>query len=166
MLMIGWGAFAQDQDTHIIDGRIIYQHVFDGALDNPLVFLENLRGISNVRETDGALFADWRIESQSLRASMRAVGLNAMNTMIFLSRPDHSAQVQLEIKDGRYRVTVSDIICRFESDDISDAPIETFCIRNNGNVRANQFRQTRDIYNHLATTLFSGQAVTPTNDDW
>lgn len=57
MLMIGWGAFAQDQDTHIIDGRIIYQHVFDGALDNPLVFLENLRGISNVRETDGALEA-------------------------------------------------------------------------------------------------------------
>lgn len=166
MLMIGWGAFAQDQDTHIVDGRIIYQHVFDGALDNPLVFLENLKGISNVRETDGAFFADWQIENLELRSAMRAVGLTYMKTMLFLSKPDHSAQVQIQVREGRYRVTVSDVMCRFESETVSDEPIETYCLKPNGQARPKQFGQTRDIYNHLATSLFSGQAVTPTNDDW
>lgn len=169
LLMVAFStklAFAQDLDTHIVDGRLIYQHVFKGDLERPLSFIETLKGISNVRELDGVFYGDWYIHNQELRAAMRAVGLTYLQTMIFLSQPEHSSQVKFEVREGRYRVTVSDILCRFESETVSDTPIETYLLKSNGQTRPKQFGQTRDIYNYLATSLFSGHATTPTNDDW
>ena len=45
---------AQGVDTHVKDGRVVYQHVFEGVIENPLETIENWPGVDNVRDLDGA----------------------------------------------------------------------------------------------------------------
>ena len=75
---------AQDPDTHVADGRVLYQHVFEGVIENPLETIENWPGVDNVRDLDGAYFADISIHGLTdVKRISPQLGLNWANTMIF-----------------------------------------------------------------------------------
>lgn len=157
---------AQDLDTQVKDGRIFYQHVFDGAIENPLEFIENLKGVSNVRELNGAYFGDLQVLQTDVKSIMPQLGLRWANTMIFLQSADSKSQVQIEIKDNRYRVTVSDILLDFTDPTMgSDQPLELYNFKKNGDLRPKQWGQTKLVYDYLLNDWFNARAIQE-EDDW
>jgi len=158
--------YAQDLDTHVKDGRILYQHVFDGAIENPLEFIENLKGVGNVRELNGAYFGDVRVLQTDVKSIMTQVGLRWANTMIFLQSADSKSQVQIEVKEDRYRVTVSDILLDFTNPSMgSNKPLELYNLKKNGDLRPKQWDQTKLVYDYLFNDWFSGPK-TIESEDW
>ena len=81
---------AQDFDTHVKDGRIVYQHVFEGVIENPLKTIENWPGVDNVRDLNGAFFGDLTFRGADVIRVSPELGLTWGNTMIFLRAADTS----------------------------------------------------------------------------
>ena len=145
---------AQGVDTHVKDGRILYQHVFDGAIENPLEFIENLKGVGNVRELNGAYFGDVRVLQTDVKSIMTQVGLRWANTMIFLQSADSKSQVQIEVKEDRYRVTVSDILLDFTNPSMgSDKPLELYNLSNDPGETTNLANSAKAKFNEMSAAL-------------
>lgn len=164
--------YAQDVDTHVKDGRILYQHVFEGHIENPLETIENWSGVDNVRDLDGSFFGDLTFRGADVIRVSPELGLTWGNTMIFLRSADTKAQIQIEIRDGRYRVTASEFLVHHSSKTGPFAgsvdPIELYCIKKNGDTRPKQWNQTKLVYDYLLNELCSGKAkpIVDPSDDW
>jgi len=93
---------------------------------------------------------------------MPEVGLGWGQTMIFLQTADNKGQIQIEVKDGRYRVTASDFVSHHTSmtrvfKGVFD-PIELYLIKKNGDVRPKQFAQTKLLFDAILSEVSSGKA--------
>lgn len=65
-------------------------------------FETQYRQYDNVRDLDGAFFGDLIFRDIDVKRVSPELGLTYMNTMVFLRQADTKAQVQVEIRDGRY----------------------------------------------------------------
>lgn len=158
--------FSQDRQTHVVDGSIVYQHVFEGELTNPLEFLENIKGVTNVRSLDGAMFGSVRVVQSDIKRSMTSLGMTWGKTPIFLQASDVVCQVQLEKREGRYRITLTDIVLHY-IDPIYGPPEPpgAYVIKKNGTLRTKLFETTKNLYDEVFTNLFSAKNEL-NNDDW
>ena len=163
---------AQDLDTHVKDGRVVYQHVFEGVIENPLETIENWPGVDNVRDLDGAFFADVTIRESDVKRVSPELGLNWGNTMIFLRTAINTGQLQIQVKEGRYRVAASDFVVKHTSPSGPLAgrvdAIEVYCVKKNGDTRVEKFRQTKLVYDAILNEVCSGKTrpLIDPSDDW
>ena len=162
-------ATAQEDQMHIRDGRIVYQKVFEGELDNPLEYLENLRGVSNVRNLNGAFFSDGVISNDEVRRGMTDVGMRGGTTPIFLQATNIRCQIQLEKREGRYRVTVTDIMLEWVSPTAltdGDETIDGYVLKRSGAIKPKIFQTTKTLYDQVFLNLFAPPETAPSTDDW
>jgi hypothetical protein len=101
-------------------------------------------------------------------ADWRALGHNEMTTPIYVVRTMILAEVVIELKPGRYRVTVKNIrLEQLYDDPISKAGeityLRTFAINRNGDFKSAFLKQPVEIYQGTFERLFSPPA---SSDDW
>ena len=161
-------AAAQNDQLHVKDGQVLYQKVFNGEPDNPLAYLENIRGMSNVRNLNGAIFSDGLISNGALKKGITDSGLRRSATPIFLQNSSVTCQIQLEKREGRFLVTVSEMALEWVDGpfkgDVDN--IEVYVLKRSGEVKTKLFQTTKILYDKVFDDLFSPQDTTPSTDDW
>lgn len=160
-------AEAQDEGIQVSDNRVIYQRVFEGDIESGFDFLESIQGMQDVRESETGAFGTLMIYQSIAKRNLSEVGLSWANAMIFLQGGDVEAKVQLDSRDGRFRVTVSDFRGPLNNPTYTPSLFEVYILKKNGTIRSKQFEQTKLLYDHLFGMLFNPeQPVIESDDDW
>jgi hypothetical protein len=100
-------AQSSDINFKLIDGNIAWQKVYDNPVDINTYFakIKSTSSINNVELSNEVIFG----EINQLSHEYKQAGLKWASTAIYVSGMLTNAKFRVEFKDGRYRVTVSDI---------------------------------------------------------
>ena len=161
-------AVAQVEQTHVKDGRVLYQNVFEGDVLNPLEFLEKLKYVDEVREMNGTFFGTVTIRESAVKQAMPALDMRWGSTGLFLQGATTQGQVQIEAREGRYRITITDFIVDFANPQLGDdREMEIYCVKKDGSIRAKNFDQVKKMYDYLFSDWFKFEQETEVeSDDW
>lgn len=105
----------------------------------------------------------------NLGADYKGAGYSEMKTPIYVSRYLISGNIAIDIKPGRYRVRLTDIMLEKKySDALSKqgekSTLDSYAIKSNGvDFRGMFLKAPADIYNHTFSQEFT---FTKVNDDW
>jgi hypothetical protein len=94
-------------DFSIDNGSVIWQKVYDTPITSEsAVKMLHDGPITNIEQHDGYLTG----EIENLSLDSKGAGMKLMTTPFYISGSNYDAKVRIEIKDGRYRVSISNII--------------------------------------------------------
>lgn len=166
-LLSSVNGFSQGDGLYFENSSIMYQRVFEGELTNPVLFLESIQGTKEVRSTNDVFFCEIQVSEVEIESSMKEIELSKGSTAVFLQDAEYKMKVKLELKEGRYRVTVSEFECDLKKAQLKDGAIEQYIVKNNGDIRPKQFQQAQKIFNHIFQERFEHKVnSSPGGDDW
>ena len=150
------------QDNFLKDrGQVIWQRVFENDTDIDRVEL-NLRSKGCFRDfysQDGLVTA----ELYGLRLNIEGAGYKRMSVPIYLPNGIFSAFVKVQIKEGRYRVTVSRIW--YHIDRMGDTALESMALNDDGKIEDKFLGAPAKILNYNFFSLFCNLGETD-DDEW
>ena len=129
LTLIGLGLGAQTpEDYHfqLKEGRIIWQQVYESPADSTAVldFVFGSGNFSDIAEISSGI----SVTIPPRRVDIRAAGLKAGSVSMYIINYTFTAHGMMEIRPGRYRVTVD--LIRFQSQ--PDLPLEAYALDRRG----------------------------------
>jgi hypothetical protein len=155
--LIAFSVLGQESGLKIDNKSTVYQKTFQGKIDNPIKFTEELKHIDGIRLIDNIIYGEISIPNSEVKKSIYNVGKKPLNTIIFILRTSVKAQIKIEIKDDRYRVTLSEIDLKF----IDEYPFEgevnqlnEYTLNKKGEIRNRTFKEAKLVYDELFERYF------------
>ncbi len=164
-LLLGFSALGQEpSDYHfIIDesaGSVIWQRVYDGECDVAEVAQALLAAPAfNINSFDDSVACDYRFED----LAYKSLGYTWGGRSIFVRHPQ-VAHVVVQVKPGRYRVTVSNITCHI--DGVGDLPLDNMSVVHTGDYSPKYRTITMHILDYNYSRAFARLASSDLGDDW
>lgn len=165
LCLSGWVAIAQEPADYnfIIDEAaktVIWQKVYDGSCSTDNVLQAMLAGkASNLNSFEGSVTCDYFFQS----LEYKDLGYTFMNRSMFVRHPT-DAHVVIQIKDGRYRVTVSNIVCHIDS--VGDRELNSMSTIHTGDYTPKYRKITMHILDYNFDRVFGRLASPPLDDNW
>ena len=143
--VISFAAFAQDADTYYFaadDGKIFWRCIYDTEMNQPEILsrMETSTEVADIVSRDGKITC--RILPHHINYKGAGVPQAAAVGLLVLS--EMSASATIDIKEGRYRVTVDNFV--FETTQTTTAihagdrhPIEFYYLGRKGDIKGNFF---------------------------
>ena len=141
------------------NGKIYWQKVFEDSrsAESVLTSIMAAGSFSGLLESEGQ--ASFHIDQRPV--DVVALGYKRMMVPIYTATYDFSGQATLQFQEGRYRVTVQDIIL---SNPEGTQPIETWAVSRGMMTRG--FAATpSELYDKFLSGLF-GPSTSPLDEDW
>lgn len=141
------------------NGRIYWQKVFEDSrsAESVLTSIMASGSFSGLLESEGQ--ASFHIDHRPV--DVVALGYKRMMVPIYTATYDFSGQATLQFQEGRYRVTVQDIIL---SNSDGTQPIETWAV-SRGMMTRGFSTIPSELYDKFLTGLF-GPSISPLDEDW
>lgn len=141
------------------NGKIYWQKVFEDSrsAESVLTSIMASGSFSGLMESEGQ--ASFHIDQRPV--DVVALGYKRMMVPIYTSTYDFSGQATLQFQEGRYRVTVQDIIL---SNSDGTQPIETWAV-SRGMMTRGFSTIPSELYDKFLTGLF-GPSISPLDEDW
>lgn len=155
-------AVAQIRNFGVTDsGKIYWQKVFeDSRSEDDIISAALTTGsFSGLIENGGQV--SYHMDPRPV--DVVSLGYKRMSVPIYVSTYDFSGQVTLQFQEGRYRVTVTDIIL-IKTEEGSSEPVETWAV-SRGQISRNFSGVPSEIYDKYLTGMFSPQ-TSPLDSDW
>lgn len=142
------------------DGDIVWQKVYKTELTEQQVF-DQIRTGGNVCDV---IVADGKISGLLIERSVEyaSLGYTRMDVPIFLNHP-HGGNFKLEMREGRYRVTVDHLYYVDETTPANKRTEFTFYVKKNGEIRLLSNTAQKIIDNYL-NRIF--EVKTTEEEDW
>lgn len=170
LLILLWtiSSMAQVNNFSIVDGRLIWQNVFETQLDQDRIeklIIESGQFTDIVNTGDRITFFCPRT-----KVNYEQFGYKWGNTPVYVSSHDIAFFCTIQFKEGRYRATLERIIgIENRTDklyhDGDSRPLDAFAIKE-GEFRDIFTRKPSEIYNKLFLMLLDFQEKTILGDDW
>lgn len=141
------------------NGKIYWQKVFEDSRSAESVVTSIMASgsFSRLLESEGQ--ASFHIDQRPV--DVVALGYKRMSVPIYTSTYDFSGQATIQFQEGRYRVTVQDIIL---SNSDGTQPIETWAV-SRGMMTRGFSTVPSELYDRYLTGLF-GPSTSPLDEDW
>lgn len=141
------------------NGKIYWQKVFEDSRSAESVVTSIMASgsFSGLLESEGQ--ASFHIDQRPV--DVVALGYKRMSVPIYTSTYDFSGQATIQFQEGRYRVTVQDIIL---SNSDGTQPIETWAV-SRGMMTRGFSTVPSELYDRYLTGLF-GPSTSPLDEDW
>lgn len=152
--------FAQVNNFKVSEsGKVYWQKVFEDSrsAESVLTSIMASGSFSGLMESEGQ--ASFHIDQRPV--DVVALGYKRMMVPIYTSTYDFSGQATLQFQEGRYRVTVQDIIL---SNSDGTQPIETWAV-SRGMMTRGFSTIPSELYDKFLTGLF-GPSISPLDEDW
>lgn len=149
-------------------GKLIWQKVYDtnASYDDIYNLVQNNGSFADIKGGDGMI----TFSIKPTPVDFESMGYNRGTIAIYVSSYDFSGFATIQVKDGRYRVTVEKIrMIRTITTSVGRAgdetPLETWAVR--GTSLASAFSKTPStIYNQFLTDLFTMRAKSYLDNEW
>ena len=147
--------------------QLFWQKVYESEMTYDDIHNELLNGgyFTDILNNDGIITC----RMPRTTVDVKALGYDRGSIPIYVSITDISGFVTIQVKDGRYRVTVDNIILTYNDSAVSDIgesnPIETWATNKNA-LRKGFAGKPSVIYNTIFTDLFSFRPKAYLNDEW
>ena len=152
--------FAQVNNFKVSEsGKVYWQKVFEDSrsAESVLTSIMASGSFSGLMESEGQ--ASFHIDQRPV--DVVALGYKRMSVPIYTSTYDFSGQATLQFQEGRYRVTVQDIILT-NSD--GTQPIETWAV-SRGVMTRGFSAVPSELYDKFLMGRF-GPSTSPLDDEW
>ena len=167
-LLLSVTAFAQVDNFHISEvGKVYWQRVYETELthDELLDIIINAGTFTDILDGESVTFRVVRG-----KIDFKSLGFSRGSLPMYASVNDVSCFVTLQIKDGKYRVTVDDIIL---TENVSgglfkegtENTLETYAVKR-GEFTNNFMKAPSKLYNGFFSNLFLFQRKEYIDDDW
>ena len=155
-------AVAQIHNFGITDsGKIFWQKVFDDSRSADDIITATLSSGSFSGLIENESQVSFHMDPRPV--DVVSLGYKRMSVPIYTSTYDFSGQVTLQFQEGRYRVTVTDIIL-IKTEEGSNEPIETWAV-SRGQISRNFSGIPSELYDKYLTGIF-GPQTSPLDSDW
>lgn len=166
-LLIPTISFSQETiNNFIISDGLVWQKVFETNLsyDELTNKIKELGILNNIEIADNKMIGQTKL----IDADIQGAGFKRMSVPLYILRSLYECFALIEFKEGRYRVTLKNIILVQKYDDPMDKEgsrsfIEDYVIKND--VFANNFIKPSEILDYTFTKSFTILPV-EINDDW
>lgn len=152
--------FAQVNNFKVTEnGKVYWQKVFEDSrsAESVLTSIMASGSFSGLLESEGQ--ASFHIDQRPV--DVVALGYKRMLVPIYTATYDFSGQATIQFQEGRYRVTVQDIIL---SNSDGTQPIESWAV-NRGMMTRGFTTIPSELYDKFLTGLF-GPSISPLDEDW
>jgi hypothetical protein len=141
------------------EGKIYWQKIFedDGSPEAVIASILSSGSYSGILESESLV--SFHIDYRPV--DVTALGYRRMAVPIYTVNYDFSGQATIQFQEGRYRVTVQDIIL---ADSEGTAPIEGWAV-NRGQMTRNFAAIPSELYDKYLSGLF-GPKDSPLDNDW
>lgn len=165
-----FNAISQKYETNFIaeNNKMIWQKVFSTDMDfDQLTSLVKESGVLETFEVEDSKIVG---QSRLIEADYNGAGFGEMSTPMYISRSFFDAFCIIDFKEGRYRVTLKNIMLSQKyNDGLSKegekSTLESFGISNRKNEIKSPFLKTPSIIlDYTFTNEFTFEALV--NDDW
>lgn len=170
LLMIPFFTFAQNEVNNfkVNDQRLlVWQKVFESDVNPDQLFGQLLSTgfFKDVNKTDSTFFGLF----QGIEPDYKGYGSSEMSTPIYIARSFINGGVRIEIKDGRYRVTLQNLTLEQKySDGLSKqgekSKIEGFALSND-KIKSGFSKKPAAILDYTFNKIFK-VSDDNSNDDW
>lgn len=150
------------------DGKLIWQRVFDSQASYQDIYnlVLNSGSFTDIVDNDGVITC--RIPQTMV--DFKSMGFSRGNIPIYVATNDFTGFATIQVKEGRYRVTVEKIVMICNENGLSkvgdETPLDTWGVRR-GNLTNGFLGNPSDIYNQFLTNLFTmKQKSFLENDEW
>ena len=137
-----------DENTYnfkVVDGsRVIWQKVYESDMTIDEIFSRCMVSgyFANVRGVEQGIYLDLK----PFDIDFKSAGLDAMTTYIFVSRNHFTANAIIQVRDGRYRVTVEHFVLEQKFSDPFSKQGETCGIEDYALNRKGMFKSSFLVY--------------------
>lgn len=155
-------ASAQEKGFSIDGTSLKWQKVYqaqDVAIQDVAYNLQAAGVFHSIEKGDGMVTC----ELQGLGLDYKGSGFKRMSLPLYIANDKYSAFVTVQVREGRYRVTVDRI--RHRNSNYGDGPLETFAIDKDGAFKEAFLGAPADVIEYTFDGLFSGLAK-PVDDEW
>ena len=149
------------------DGKLIWQKVYDteASYDEIYNLIVNNGSFSDILDNDGVITCSVK----QTPVDFKSMGYSRGSVAIYVSTYDFTGFATIQVKDGRYRVTVENIVMICNTDGLSkvgeESTLETWAVR--GGKLTGAFSKTpSDIYNRFLTDKFTMKAKSYLDNEW
>lgn len=152
--------FAQVNNFKVTEnGKVYWQKVFEDSrsAESVLTSIMASGSFSGLLESEGQ--ASFHIDQRPV--DVVALGYKRMLVPIYTATYDFSGQATIQFQEGRYRVTVQDIIL---SNSDGTQPIESWAV-SRGMMTRGFTTIPSELYDKFLTGLF-GPSISPLDEDW
>lgn len=166
-MLLGVQLHAQINNFSVVDGELIWQRVYDTdrTRDDVLAAIVNDGRFSDVTEAGGTITC-FLVPTDVDASSM---GYDPFYLPTYLSNADITAFVTVQVKEGRYRVTLErfTLISTFDGvhrlgDRYPLGPLAT----KNGQLSKSFTKEACEVYDILFSECFSLQTKSYLDDEW
>lgn len=161
-LLIPVLAFGQEESFFSLnDGGLIWQKVYESNASPESVSrgLMSSGYFSDIKSAEGLVTA----EMSGVHLLYKDLGYKRMRLPLYVVNDTYSAFVMVQIKDGRYRVTLSRILAHNSS--FGDCHLDEFAV-SDGEIDAKFLVQAGRIAGYTFNSLLSNLGINDEDDDW
>ncbi len=170
LLLFSSMAFGQIESFTAENRQVTWQKVFENSLPS-VKLLETFKNIPNIKITssdNGRV--DFTFENYSL--DYKGAGSSYMMTNIYITTGLFSGKGYIESKEGKYRVTLLNMVCKYKNtgndfniSEINDT-LENIALKNGTNEFRGAFKKDSKIFNYSFTNTFDMNKYTPKESNW
>ena len=148
--------------------RVIYKNVFSQDFNEILQSSSEIKHLEiYLDESSSKEDSVYVIEIKNflVRQAMEFVEMKKSSTPVYLAYSDIYIKVKLENKDGRFRLTSSEIFFTPHGG-IVPQEINEFVFKLNGELRKKNFNKVKAILDQLMINIFETKMYHPEDDNW
>ncbi|MDP9961268.1 hypothetical protein [Chryseobacterium lathyri] len=164
-------SFAQVSNFSLDNSQVQWQKVYETTLtQEEIISLAKDSGKFSVQNGNNENFSG---SISELMADYKGAGYSGMSTTFYVQNSTISGKIKIDLKEDRYRVTVSNIVLTelynigFGSGNNKKVPFEYYVLRNNKSDFTSTFlKRDSKIYDYTFSNLFDFSKYKKTNNDW
>ena len=154
-------AAAQERDFTIDSGNLLWRKVYKKPASSETVFRNMTASglFDNIQAGDSLLTAEMR----PVMLRYKELGYKRMSLPLYIVNDSFSAFVSVQIREGRYRVTVERIM--IHSPQTGDGELEYFALRG-GSFKPDFLKSPSEIIDHTLDSIFCNIGKIDDDDEW
>ena len=160
--VLAFGQLREFESFKVQNSKLIWQRVFEDQ--SSITAFAHL--FSEIHQKDDQSITG-RLSKTNYRPFLKTIGKNWGNTAVILWRSEYDATATIEIKDGRYRITLSDIYHHYDEETIDmSGPEEQTALKNNGDFRKSWINNIAPFLDKALINQFTIDDKTISSSDW